>query len=1048
MNKTIFRWRTGNAGWFGTAAVAAACVLLAAPIQGHAGTVGKVVAIGGHASDLALDEGRGVVYVANYTANRIEVMTLDGNIRTSINVAAQPSSLSLSPDGRFLVIAHFSNFQGGSSGNGLTILDLSADTRQTYSLGAAPLGVAFGIDNKALVVTAGEFLLLDPWTGRTEVLATVQGVTTRTLPQPQGNLPTNIVSASLATSGDGLWVAGSAGVGSASGGGNGQGATTNESLEFVYDVTTKRVHAIHWTWSPPPGPRAVSMNYDGSRHTSGWGMYDRRIDVALNQFGGATGRFEVGTHVFDDRRGLLYAQYEESSTTAAATPAPGQAQQPAAAKKPVLLVLDSSSLAVKERWQLPENTAGKSILNSDSSLMYAISDSGVLIIPIGRANDIPRVVASRETLSFRGNYCDRRVLVQEVTFSDPSGANVDFSLSTTQAGISVSPSTGVTPATVRITVDPTAFQNQKGTVTANIDVKTERGVNLPPAIRVLINNREPDQRGSFLTLAGKLVDLLADPARERFYVLRQDANQVLVFDGGTQTQIATLKTANTPTQMAITFDRRYLLVGHDNAQVIRVYDLETLEESMPIRMPGGHYPRSIGVSARSILVASRVAGPKHKISRVDLAARIATELPTLGVYENDINVDTILVAAPNGGTIFAAQADGKVLLYNANADTFTISRKDFTALNGAYAASSFDQYVINNTVLNSSLVPMGTLDPSGSGTSSGYAFVDQFGIRLTAANQSSPGVIERVDLSGNRSARASRVAEAPLLPEAATAGGGSVTKAWSQIFTRTLAPLYSRKSVVALTQSGLTVLPWDFDAATAPPRIERVVNAADGTGPVAPGGLISIYGANLSPIDQATRQMPLPTALGESCLTVNGVPVPVVYVSSTQINGQMPFQADGNVTMLLRTPGGVSDNFNLTVLPTAPTVFRNAVAGEQRDLPAVYRTRNGLVVTATNPIHRGDTISIYLTGMGRTSPAVETGAPAPDDPLAAVVTAPRVLLGDVALDLESAGLAPGAVGVYQITARVPINAPMGLDVPLAVSQGSGSTAAISVRVVD
>src|SRR5712692_2737734 len=73
-------------------------------------TFGKVVSIGGHASDLALDEARGVLYIANFTANRIEVMSLASNsIQTSINVAAQPSSLSLSPDGRYLVIAHFGN---------------------------------------------------------------------------------------------------------------------------------------------------------------------------------------------------------------------------------------------------------------------------------------------------------------------------------------------------------------------------------------------------------------------------------------------------------------------------------------------------------------------------------------------------------------------------------------------------------------------------------------------------------------------------------------------------------------------------------------------------------------------------------------------------------------------------------------------------------------------------------------------------------------------------------------------------------------------------
>jgi len=36
-----------------------------------AGTFGKVVSIGGAASDVALDEVRGVLYIADFTANRI-----------------------------------------------------------------------------------------------------------------------------------------------------------------------------------------------------------------------------------------------------------------------------------------------------------------------------------------------------------------------------------------------------------------------------------------------------------------------------------------------------------------------------------------------------------------------------------------------------------------------------------------------------------------------------------------------------------------------------------------------------------------------------------------------------------------------------------------------------------------------------------------------------------------------------------------------------------------------------------------------------------------
>jgi len=41
-----------------------------------AATFGAIVPIRGHVSDIALDEGRGVVYAANFIANRIEVISM------------------------------------------------------------------------------------------------------------------------------------------------------------------------------------------------------------------------------------------------------------------------------------------------------------------------------------------------------------------------------------------------------------------------------------------------------------------------------------------------------------------------------------------------------------------------------------------------------------------------------------------------------------------------------------------------------------------------------------------------------------------------------------------------------------------------------------------------------------------------------------------------------------------------------------------------------------------------------------------------------------
>src|SRR3989442_1778243 len=76
------------------------------------GTFGTTVPIGGQAADIALDEGRGVLYIANYAGNRIDVMnTADQTVPRSINAGPLPGSIALSPDGQFLLVANYANFK-------------------------------------------------------------------------------------------------------------------------------------------------------------------------------------------------------------------------------------------------------------------------------------------------------------------------------------------------------------------------------------------------------------------------------------------------------------------------------------------------------------------------------------------------------------------------------------------------------------------------------------------------------------------------------------------------------------------------------------------------------------------------------------------------------------------------------------------------------------------------------------------------------------------------------------------------------------------------
>jgi uncharacterized protein (TIGR03437 family) len=994
-------------------------------------TFGTVVSIGGEASDLALDEMRGVLYIANFTANRIDVMSLASNtIQTSINVAAQPSSIALSPDDRFLVATNFGNAAApGSPSNALTVIDLTNQGTQTFSLGNPPIGVAFGADGIALVVTTTDFLLFDPTTGATQELATLANVVANTLPVAPANFPADITAASLAASADGLVVYGLGG--------------TTSTVTFRYDVNAKTVSpGAIVTSSGVLGPRVVSINHDGSLAMAGWVMLT--FSGFANFFPQHTNQFSVGSTAFDDSRGLLYAQI------------PVVEGEP-----PTLMVVSSSNLTLQERLQLPENLSGKSVLSSDSNTLYSISESGITVMPVGSMAQQPQVVAQQEDLVFRNSFCNQGVSTQQLTIVDPGGNNTPFSLSSDTSGVSVSPGGGITPAVVTVSVDPSAFLNQTGTVAAHLAIQSPTAINVIPSVRVLVNNAGPNQVGSFIDVPGTLTDILADPVLNQFYVLRSDQNEVLVFDGSNYSQIAALPTGNQPTSMAISFDQHYLLVGNQGSEIVNVYYTDTLQPAPSILLPPGFVAYSIASSANATLAQAGYYDGTFHILQLDIPSGTSAELPTLGVFTNLTNANTVLTASQNGSSILIAQADGTVYLYDATSNSFTVSRKDFTSLAGPYAASAFDQYVVGANLLDSSLVPVLQFE-TGTGTPSGFAFVNETGFRSNApapasstasgtsttttttsttagsGQSTAPGVIQRIDMTNPSSSVSSATAmvEAPLLGTTASP------------FTRTIAPLAGQTAIANLTISGVTILPWNYDAAVAPPNITSVVNAGNLGTDIAPGGLISVFGTQLSPVNMATSEIPLPTALANSCLSVNGLPVPILYVSPTQVNAQMPYQAIGDVTMVLRTPGGQSDNYNVVIEPNAPSVFMASV-GPDTNVPTVVRNDDNELVTPSHPIHRksNTALIIYLTGLGPTTPAVATGQPGPSNPLAISQLAPTVTLGGVELPVLFSGLAPGLVGVDQINVSVPVDVPDGMSVPLAITQGSVATT-ISERVVD
>jgi len=1020
-----------------------------------AGTFGTVVPITGHASDLALDEARGKLYIANFTANRIDVLsTADNIVHSSINVGAQPGSLTMSRDGRFLVATNYSNpatsSSGSSSGSGttttpntsmITVIDLTANTRQTFSTGDPALGASFfsqGNQELVLLATTTTLYIFDPISGALQTVASFASLS-KTLPQAPATFPGQIIQGALATAADHVHV-----WGVLSAGGNGpQGI-------FVYDATTGRLTADGWVTVPPLVPR-ISVAADGSWAMIGWAAYahssclQNANFMVRSRYPNPVASTNITGHAIDSVNNILYAQIPDASTPTNPPYSPtAPAGSTSSASLPALSIMDADNLTVRDKLTLPENMTGRAVLTSNGGTLYAISDSGLMVLPVGSLNQWHRLQASVEDVLVQSSFCTRTAIKQTFTISDPGGNKTDFAISGSQAGITISPTTGTTPATITVTVDPSALASTSGTLAVPLTVSSASSVNLAPKVRLLVSSPDQDQRGSVVNVPGTLTDILPDPYRNRYYILRQDKNQVLVFDSTSNKQITTLRTGTTPTHMSFSSDAKTLIVASINSQLLSVFDLDAMQPTWPIMLPAGHFGSSVAQSNNATLaLVENDDSDTTAVDRVNAISGCAVPLPSLGIFNNDKTVfppTSVLAPTPSQGSILMAAPNGNVMLYDAQADTFVLSRKDVTALSGAYAAGdnpgSFTEtgtYVIGNYVLDPALVPMGTLDTSV-GNTMGFAFTQgQAGYRVTGSTASGPGVIQNLPALRGANVKPVRVSEAPLLSSTTTP------------FVRTVAPLNS--SIVVLTTSGVTVLAPNYDAAVAPPVISAVVNAADGTKPVAPGGLISIYGSNMAATNVATSTVPLPTAMGQSCLVINGMLTPLIFVSPTQINAQLPSRANGSATLTIHTPGGISDNFNFSVNATAPSVFQTGVAGPQTGLATIVRADNGQLVTPTNPIHSGDTIIIYLTGMGATSPAVDDGMPAPSTPLASALASPSVTLGGAALSVYWAGLVPGSVGLYQINATVPLHPTQGLDIPLTITQGASSTT-LSVRVVN
>ena len=207
------------------------------------------------------------------------------------------------------------------------------------------------------------------------------------------------------------------------------------------------------------------------------------------------------------------------------------------------------------------------------------------------------------------------------------------------------------------------------------------------------------------------------------------------------------------------------------------------------------------------------------------------------------------------------------------------------------------------------------------------------------------------------------------------------------------------------------------------PRTPSLIGATD---IVSPGSLISMTGLGLSASSQVATP-PLPRTLADVRIRIAGLDAVIQSVSPEMIWYQVPWELPADEAARFEFLSGDSPfetgPATVSVQTLAPQIFENVdtVNGYDFFSLAVHQDWSGLV-TPASPAHSGEFITLYFNGLGPVAPAAATGEAAPLDNLARVNPAFRCQFWDGGPNdsqLYFAGLAPGMVGIYQVTLQVP-----------------------------
>ncbi len=400
------------------------------------------------------------------------------------------------------------------------------------------------------------------------------------------------------------------------------------------------------------------------------------------------------------------------------------------------------------------------------------------------------------------------------------------------------------------------------------------------------------------------------------------------------TAIGTDSTSNTAGNLAVIDSIRTIRRVSDATGFARVYISHYSEEGRPASQDGTYPGQAISNSWTFNWTAP--SSPQGAVSFYAIGNAANNQVSPEDDY---IYTTSVTVQAPNSAPVLAALPDRTAGVGDQISFSVTASDPDGNPLTLAasdLAHSSFDPITRRFTFapapdqIGTQTVTFsasdGQLDATESVT---FEVTDESGVDLNSLEKNPANPSHYLDYSlsssvtltaiGAFGADAKVVFNGLALTSQAVPGGVAGTVPASELTTPGVYMVRVKLADGRITRERAFVLASEVTSTPA-----TTVDAASFQNLVAPGQIGSVFGANLivGSQPQSANVLPLPGSLRNTRVYVNGVQAPLFYVSSGQINFQIPqTTAAGQAFVVVYRGDGIASSGSFQVAPVVPTLF-------------------------------------------------------------------------------------------------------------------------------